>query len=321
MSDYSHGSSRSVDPYLRKLRRRKLISGLVFTIVILAVIVTSSLAVSKLAVKRSRPKVSQNSLVSLWQQGDYQAVYAACKASLEIKPLDPFYLTFKGFSAFYLGLAESDGERRVARMDEAVFAIRKAMINEKAALRAESAYILGKAYFHKGADYYNEAIHYLEESLAMAYSRADTWEYLALAAQAAGLTDKSVSYFDTAIDAKPRSPELLLAAALANLEAGNRQKAEALAREAMSSTSDDYLAERCGFLLGDILRSTGRFEEALSRYEAIKAKNPQSADAWYYEGLVLQESGDPIKARASWRKAISIDPMHAGARQKLSERS
>jgi tetratricopeptide (TPR) repeat protein len=235
--------------------------------------------------------------------------------------LDPFYLIFKGFSAFYLGLSESDGEKRITRMDEAIFSLRKALINDKTPLRAEATYVLGKAYYHKGVDYYNEVIEYLEESFALGYSQTDTWEYLALAAHGAGLRDQSMIYFDKAISQKPDSPELILAAATANATSGNNVRAESLAMEALSLTTDEYLAERCSFLLGDLYRVAGRNEEALARYEAIKIKNPQSADAWYYEGLIFLQSGDPIRARAAWRKAISIDPMHASARLKLSERS
>ena len=321
MNDYSHGSSRTSDPYLKKLRQKRLASGIAVLAATAIVATVAILVISDIVAKKSVPVASQEAIVALWAEQDYQSVSAACDASLEIKPLDPFYLSFKGFSAFYLGLSESDGEKRAARMDEAIFAIRKALIDEKAPLRAEASYVLGKAYFHKGMDYYNEAVDYIEESVSLGYSRADTWEYLALATQGIGMVEKSISYFEKALAGKPGSPELMLAAASATATAGNSTRAEALAREALSTTNDDYLAERCSFLLGDIYRKTGRLEEALARYEAIKTINPQSADAWYYEGLVLQESGDPIKARASWRKAISIDPMHAGARLKLSERS
>ena len=111
------------------------------------------------------------------------------------------------------------------------------------------------------------------------------------------------------------------AAAAAFVEAGDAAKGERLAAAALESTSDDFLAERGRFLLADIYRGNGRPDDALAQYEAIKALNGESADAWFYEGLVYSEAGDPIKARAAWRKAVSIDPMHTAARQKLSERS
>jgi tetratricopeptide (TPR) repeat protein len=217
-------------------------------------------------------------------------------------------------------LTEGDGEKRSAFMDEAVFAIRKALIDQRAPLRPEATYILGKAYFHKGVDYYNDSIAYLLESAELGYSRADTWEYLALAARGAGRIQESLGFFDKAMSSKAGSAELTLAAASAYQAAGDAGRTEALALEARAATDDEYLAERCDFLLGDVYRNTGRHDEALARYASIREKNPQSADAWYYEGLVLIETGDPIRARAAWRKAISIDPMHASARLKLSER-
>ena len=123
-----------------------------------------------------------------------------------------------------------------------------------------------------------------------------------------------------AVALTPGSPELLLAAAMANYEAANYARSEGLAIDAAEKASDAYLKERCMFLLGNIYRSTDRLPEALQRYESIKANNPESADAWYYEGLIFQQMNEPIKARASWRRAVTIDPMHQGARQKLAER-
>jgi len=321
MNDHSQGYSHTVDPYLKQLRRRRFITGAIVLTIALGVIISVILILTNIAASRSVPRATQQEILDFWISKDYQAVSSACDVSLEITPLNPFYLIFKGFSAFYLGLSESDGEKRIIRMDEAVFSIRKALIDDKTPLRAEATYVLGKAYYHKGQDYYYEVIEYLEESLTLGYSQTDTWEYLALAAHGAGLMDQSIGYFDRAISIKPDSPELILAAATANATVGNNARAESLAMEALSSTTDEYLAERCSFLLGDLYRTSGRNEEALARYEAIKIKNPQSADAWYYEGLIFSQSGDPIRARAAWRKAISIDPMHASARLKLSERS
>ncbi|MBU0928421.1 MAG: tetratricopeptide repeat protein [Spirochaetes bacterium] len=321
MNDYSPGLPRNSDPFLKKLRRKRRITGIVVVASIAIIVAGATVALGRIAANRATPKATQQSIADRWLAKDFAGVYEACQASLAISPLDPFYLVFNGFSAFYLGIAESDGERRSSRMDEAIFSLRKALIDKDAPLRAEATYVLGKAYFLKGIDYYNEAIDYLEEAARNGYSQSDTWEYLALAAQGTGSLGKSVAYFDKAMAATAGSPELTLAAATANAAAGDAAKAERLATEALAMTSDEYLAERCGFLLGDLLMKTGRQSEALARYEAIKDKNPQSADAWYYQGLALFEMGDPIGARAAWRKAVSIDPMHMGARQKLSERS
>lgn len=321
MNDHSPVRERGTDPYLRRLRRRRLLVGLGISTIAAIIVVASVVAVGTVARNNKDPRIPKRTVLEQWNNKDYQTVSTSCDTSLEKSPLDPFYLTFKGLSSFYLGMAESDGEKRMALMDQAIFALRKALLDPKAPLRPEATYILGKAYFHKGADFYDESITTLLESIKLKYAAADTWEYLALASQGIGAYKESAGYFDQAMAAKPDSPELMIAAANVAMQTGDNAKAEALALKALSATTDEFLAERSNFVLGDIYRASGRLTEALARYDAIKEKNPESADAWYYEGLVLQSAGDPIKARAAWRKAVSIDPMHAGARQKLSERS
>ncbi len=293
---------------------------LVAAVTVLAVS-ASIYAVLRMSKNRDVSIASQQEIVKLWLEKEYSGVAVACDLALQESPLDSFRLVFKGMSSFYLGLAEIDGEKRSVLMDTAVFSIRKALLDSRAPLRPQSLYVLGKAYFHKGQDYWDETMTYLREAADAGYEAADTWEYLALAAQGIGQSPESIAFFDKAIAAKPGSPELMLAAAIANGSAGNQVRSEELALSALSSTTDEYLAERCNFILGDTYRKAGRFDEAMARYEAIKEKNPQSADAWFFEGLVLSDTGDPIRARAAWRKAVSIDPMHPGARQKLSERS
>ena len=288
-----------------------------------AVIAAGSYAVVRVTAARSaRPRpVDRDIVLGFWQERDYQSVSEACDISLELEPLDPFYLTFKGFSAFYLGVHDPDAAVRGARMDEAVFAIRKALVDDAAPLRPEAMYVLGKAYYHKGDGYYDEALASLDDAVAAGIDTADAWEYLALAAGSAGLPDRSVGYFRKAVAANPEAPGLLLAAATAFRGQGDLEAAEAYAVRAASLSADDYVTERCEFLIAEIYRATGRSEQALAVYSAIRDRNPESAEAWYQEGLLYQELGDPLKARASWRKAVSIDPMHAGARQKLAERA
>lgn len=321
MNDTTLGYARSSDPYLKKLKRRKAFLGLAVAAgVVAALAVVALFAVSAIRDK-AVPVARQEEVLELWRARDYQSVRAACQEALGSMPLDPFYLSLNGYAAFYLSLAEGDAEARSKGMDEAVFSIRKALIAEAAPLRAESSYILGKAYFHKGVEYYPDAIDYIEEARRLDLVMADTWEYLALAAAGVGRRGDAAGYFEKAMEAKPGSPELALAAALNAREQGDADRAEALALAARGSSTDDFLTERCDFMLGELLLEAGRPAEALALFEGILARNPESADAWYRQGLVHLQSGDALKARAAWRKAISIDPMHAAARQKLSERS
>ena len=268
--------------------------------------------------QKKQTTIPKARVLELWAMRDYAAVLSACDLSLEVEPLDTFYITFKGFSLFYSAMAEPDREVRVSLIDSSIFTIRRSLITPDPELKADALYVLGKAYYQKGSDYHDNALKNLEAAKEAGATAPDIWEYLALASYQAGLVDTSIEYFSQAISLSPGSAELLLAAALANFEAGHLSRSEGLAIDAAVIATDAYLKERCMFLLGDIYRNTGRVEEALQHYEAIKANNPESADAWYYEGLIYQQLGDSVKARASWRKAVAIDPMNTGARQKLA---
>lgn len=319
--DY-HANNAYKDPYLIRRKRRRM---LFLLLVILSgglLITGASYVFSRLekSLPNREAKIPRVRILELWAARDYEAVLAACEHTLGIDPLDTFYLSFKGFSLFYSAMAEPDADTRLAYIDNAIFALRRSLIDISPSLKADVQYVLGKAYFHKGSDYLDSALQYFEEAIQAGAKATDIWEYLALASYQAGLIEDSVEYFAQAITHAPGSPELLLASALANFEARNFVRAEGLAIDAAENAQDAYLRERCMFLLGNIYRSTGRLAEALLRYEAIKTNNPESADAWYYEGLVFQQLNETIKARASWRRAVAIDPMHQGARQKLAER-
>ncbi len=269
----------------------------------------------------SSPRVEKGEVLALWDARDMQGVRTASELALGGSPMDPFFLSFKGLSSFYLALAEIDADARQSLLDDAIFSLRKSFLPGAHPIESQARFILGKAYFHKGQDYYEEAIEAIEAAMAASAVYDDGWEYLALAAQALGYHERSVGYFEEAMERAPDSAELKAAGAHAYLELGNFERAESLALSAYADSQDDYVRERCSFMLADLYRKQGRMAEALGRYSEIKSVNPESADAWYYEGLVLMETGEPIKARASWRKAVSIDPMHSGARLKLAERS
>ena len=322
MSLEYHANNAYKDPYLKRRKRRRIV--LVLLIVLAGSLLTTGVLFSISQLQNSLPKretkIAKTRILELWAARDYESVLSACDHTLAIDPLDSFYLAFKGFALFYSAMAEPDTDLRLPLIDSSIFALRRALIDVTSTLEGNILYILGKAYYHKGVDYHDNALEYLEAATRSGAEASDIWEYMALASYQAGLIELSVEYFSQAVALTPGSPELLLAAALANYESGNYARAEGLAIDAAEKASDAYLRERCMFLLGNVYRVTGRLAEALQRYDAIKANNPESADAWYYEGLIFQQMSEAIKARASWRRAVAIDPMHQGARQKLAER-
>jgi tetratricopeptide (TPR) repeat protein len=233
--------------------------------------------------------------------------------------MDAFYLSFRGLASFYKGMDLPEGEDRAALVDEAIVSLRKALAVGGGMPKAQVEYVLGKAYYIKGDSYYDEAVKYLEQSIASGYLASDSREYLALSYVGLGDPAKAVTSFEIALE-HSRADLLLIAAAKAYVDAKDPIKAEALLLEAIANGKDDVAKESGRFLLGDIYRARGDLDKAEEQYGLILGKDVASAEAHYRLGLVAQAKGDPVRARAEWRKAVSIDPMHAAARQKLSEK-
>jgi len=321
MESFSRTLENYTGSYLARRRRKRAIVALAlvasaFLLAIIGVRLGKSGAFTKIAAGSA---VSKSQILRDWGEKKWDVVRSESLASLAIRPLDAFYLSFRGLASFYKGMELPAGEDRAALVDEAVICLRKALASGGRMPRAQVQYVLGKAYFDKGDYYFDEAAKYLELSLASGYLASDSREYLALAYVGLGDEAAAVKNFEAAL-VKDRSDLLLIAAAKAYVEAREPVKAEALLLEVLSNGKDDLAKENGRFILGDIYKARGDIGKAEEQYNLILSKNPVSAEAYYRLGLVHQSMGDPIKARAEWRKAVSIDPMHAAARQKLSEK-
>lgn len=311
---------RPTDPYLRKRRLRRLAAYGALALGAVLAVAAALFAVRGINQARGeRPKRAD--LLALWEAADYTSLSRACDLVLEQSPLDSYALVFKGFSSFYAGSSEPESSVRAQAMDDAVGQLRKALTDSECPLLPQARYVLGKAYYAKGRDYWDLSLAELDLASALGYAPDDSWEYRALSAYGSGQVARSLGYFTEALARFPDSAELSLAAARAWADSGDWAKAESLASAAAGSTADEYLLERADFLIAEAAMAAGRPDEARARYAAIIARNPESAEAWYQDGLILSAQGDLMGARASWRKAVSIDPMHAPARQKLAERS
>ena len=71
--------------------------------------------------------------------------------------------------------------------------------------------------------------------------------------------------------------------------------------------------------MGNTLIKEGDYEGAQKEFEAILAKNENSADAHYGMGLIYESQGDLVKARAEWRKTLRIQVNHSGALEKIQQ--
>ncbi len=255
-------------------------------------------------------------MISLWEEQQYTDLIKFSSELLEKNPMDPYALVFCGFANFYEGVGKYSLEDKIQYIDRAVICLRKADILENKPFAGGIKYVLGKSYYHKGRFYVDTSISYLEQSLALGYSGEDTYEYLGLAYSELERYEKSIDYFNKAVEIHP-SDLLFLTLAQTYFETGQIDLAEEYLIRTVNRTKDNNLEEKSRFLLGKIYLERNEFLKAEDQYRKILENNDNSADAHYYLGVIYDTMGDRVKARAEWRLSLRIDPSHYGARLKL----
>ena len=110
---------------------------------------------------------------------------------------------------------------------------------------------------------------------------------------------------------------LLYALAKSYIETGNLEKAKMYLTEAASKAKDIMLKLNCKAKLAEIFLAEGNSAKARTEYESILQLDEKYADAYYGLGLIYEQAGDLLKARAEWRKTLKANPLHAKAIEKL----
>lgn len=303
----------------------RLIPGAIAIIVILSLLAGFYFLVFGFEEKKSAnlsdaQSFSKTKILETWSSGDKLHTLEMTRASLNLLPLDPFYLSFNGIAAYYMSSEKPEGDEKQSLLDEAVFSLRKAIASGgKLPVKAQVEYVLGKAYFQKGLPWYDLAAKYLAQSKEDGYAGKDSEQYLGLSYAGLQNHELAVKHFETALQQEP-SDVLMLSAAISYKELGNVEKMSELLSKAVATASDALIVQRARFMLGDTAMSNGEIAKAGTLYQSIVDTDPRSAEGWYRLGLVFEAQKDPIKARAAWRKATSIDPNHIEARKKLAER-
>ena len=259
-------------------------------------------------------------LRELSDEGRYGEVLNWSAEILANEPLDSQALLFRGIAHFYVALAAADravsGEGGTGPgLDEAIVALRRARLDENLRYRTESAYLLGKAYYHKGSYYYDAAIRYLTESLRGG-ARDDVHEYLGMAHVRTGDLDTGMEHFSLALE---RNPNALLYLSVGQLLQRMERPEEALQHfeAAVERAADQAVETRARFMLGALLLENHRYTAARDQYQRILEIDPASADAHVFLGDAHAGLGNAVQARAEWRRARSIDEQHHGANLRL----
>jgi tetratricopeptide (TPR) repeat protein len=274
----------------------------------------------KTVAKENAKTYPKKEILATWSAGDKAATLEMARSSLERAPVDPFYLSFNGIAAYYLSMDKPEGDERQALLDESVGSLRKAMASGgKLPVKAQVEYVLGKAYYQKGQPWYDLATKYLAAAKASGYEGKDSDQYLGLCYAGMQNHGEAVKHFEDALKAGP-SDVLMLSAAISYKELGDSARTENLLSSVVSSASDALIVQRARFILGEMATAGGDWAKAASIYQSVVDTDPRSAEGWYRLGLVAEAQNDPIKARADWRKATSIDPNHVEARKKLAGR-
>jgi len=308
--------------HLRK--KRYLLSGrhswytsrlahIAFSAVLVAGVVTGILFYRNSA--KSIPSMS--AIYADWGASRYIDVYDKTKLVLSRRPLDGEALALRGFAAYYLYSAQNDTSEAQGYLSESIVSLRNAWYRVAPGEKAKIAYILGKSYFHRGFYYADLAMKYLQFARDGGVTYPDLPEFIGLTADVLGKNEMAIASFTEALSGKP-SDLLLFTLSRSYQKAGNVDKAKQYLSETIRVSGDELLQNKCRYEIGMILIAEGKVDEAESEFNTILEKEPNSADAQYGLGVVCETRGDLVKARAAWRRALRINPVHAGARQKMN---
>ncbi|MBQ9630326.1 MAG: tetratricopeptide repeat protein [Treponema sp.] len=305
--------------YKKKINLRKnLIIALCVVIAFLALCVS----LFNFILKKINAEDSMYTLKRNWKAYDYSSVYETSEAILRKNPFNNAALTYKGYSAFYLGVSQNDTSLQQEYLDSAINALRLSLLTAKKSLVPQVSYMLGKSYFYKntGSSYYycDLAIKYLRAAKDKGYVAEDIHEYLGLCYASLGMTMDSIASFSEALLVR-ESDTLLLSIA----EQYTKQEQYSVAKQylfrVINESEDDVLILKSCLLLGSIYIDEEQYEDARTMLNTVLEKDENNADAYYQFGLLYQKQGDAVRARSSLRRALRLQPNHQDALKKISE--
>jgi tetratricopeptide (TPR) repeat protein len=259
-------------------------------------------------------------LVALWNEARYDEVIRTAAGILEENPLDGEALTFSGFAHFYAGVELVQRAEQLDYLDRSIVMLRKALHVPRAPLAAERDYVLAKAYYHKGDEYVDLSVRYMERSLEKGFDAVDSRTYLGLGYARLGVHDESAAWLERAIERAPADEvdAVRMKAAEAYVSLGDYESARERLTEAIASLDDEFLVLMARNQLASVLILDGRHAEAETVLDRTIQQFPQSADAYYYLGVVYDQTDRDVQARDLWRTAREIDPNHPEALQRLA---
>lgn len=260
----------------------------------------------------------------LWENGSYQEIFDISGETLEEKPLDYEALVLRGFSAYQLALAQITAPDKAVYIEECIHSLRKATLVKNSGMEGAIQYVLGKAYYSKGAEYADLAVQSLEFAKQAGFFGDDMNEYLGIAYAALRDYPLSVAALTEALNS-PRMEErlsdaLLLSIANSYSAMDDFSMASAYLMRCIDTSKDDAAKRRARFALGDVYFRQEDYSAAEGQYTTILKDFGESAEAHYWLGEINAARNNMIRARAEWRRAVLVDPAHRSSRSRLALR-
>lgn len=293
--------------------------------VIIVILAAGALSLSVFfVIRQSRLGTNTREIVQFWENGMYDETCRLAALELEKKPMDFFLLTAYGFSSYQLALAQINNHDTQTHIDACIRVLRKALLTRNGAKDARIWYVLGKAYYFKGPYYADLAVKYLEEAQRMHYEASDIPEYLGLAYAAIQDYRNSVAALSLSLDAAASAADTavsdlrLLTIAQSYLGLGEHALARAYLIQCIENSRDEDVALKARLLLGSTYLALGDTDGAVSQFNMVNEISGGNADAYYQLGEIYAASGDAVRARAEWRKAVGVNPSHVPSRARLN---
>lgn len=303
-------------------KKSKFLSRLIILLIITAVLFIGFLFINKYISRYKETHITINKIESLWKEEKYNEVYDSCKLLLQEDSFNNKLLTYYSYASFFLAVSQTDSSLAQNYLDEAINNIRIIMYDAKPSLMPQLEYMLGKAYFYKNtiSTYYyaDLAVKFLTKAYEDGYEADDIPKYLGLSYAALGMTKESISSFTEALLVS-ESDSLLLSIAEQYYKCGEYAAAKQYLFRVINNSDNDEIIIKCRNLLGNIYIEQKSYKEALDEFQNVLALNKNSADAHYGIGLIYENQGNLVMARAEWRESLKIQVNHPGALKKFSE--
>ena len=273
---------------------------------------------------RNNNDIDRDTLIQLWASNSFEELYTLCGEQLQRTPLNYFVLTVHGFSAYQMAIAQINNYNMLKLIDDCIWSLRKALLFKEGANDGRLLYVLGKAYFYKGAGYGDLAVTYLEKAVAAGYDEQDIPEYLGMAYISVKDYRNSVAAFSKALYPvipgrnSVTSDTLLLSIAGSYIALGEDDTAYAYLMQCLDISMDSDKIISARLYLGDILSRRNDFRGAEQQYTRVIEESGGNAEAYYRLGELFNNRGETVRARAEWRRAIQIDPSHRAALSRLN---